>query len=89
MILIKSLSTNGQTLAKDLVKTLVNPLTSLNLSRTFSAFSKFHLNTSNSPNIKVVRFFMGHNFYVERHFKFEVELGEKPWSTPSISIHRR
>jgi hypothetical protein len=25
-------------------------------SRTFTAFSKFHLNTSKSPNIKVVQF---------------------------------
>jgi hypothetical protein len=32
---------------------------------------------------------MGHNFYVEWHFKFEVEMCEKPWSMPSIPIHKR
>jgi hypothetical protein len=48
----------GQTLAK----TLVKPFDSLDHSRTFAAFSKFHLNTSKYPNIKVVQFFEGHNF---------------------------
>jgi hypothetical protein len=40
----------GQTLAKTLVKPLVTPCH----SGTFIAFSKFHLNTSNSTNTKVV-----------------------------------
>jgi hypothetical protein len=57
-------------------------------SRPFVAFSKFHLNTSNSPNIKVVQLFMGHNFHVEWHFKFEVEMGEKSWSMLEGTIQR-
>jgi hypothetical protein len=56
---------------------------------TFAAFSKFHLNTSNYPNVKVVQFVEGQNFHVERHLRFEVEEGEKPWSTQLITIHRR
>jgi hypothetical protein len=44
---------------------------------TFAAFSKFHLNTSNSPNTKVVCFVEGHNFHVEWHLKFGVEMCEK------------
>jgi hypothetical protein len=32
---------------------------------------------------------MGHNFSVEWHFKFEVEIGEKPWSTPAVVVCRR
>jgi hypothetical protein len=39
---------------------------------TFVAFSKFHLNTSKSPNVKVVCFVEGHNFHVEWHLSFEV-----------------
>jgi hypothetical protein len=61
---------------------------SLNLSITFVAFSKFHLNTSNFPNTKVVQLFMGHNFHVVWHFKFEVENCEKAWSTPAVTVHR-
>jgi hypothetical protein len=41
------------------------------------AFSKFHRNTSKSPNLKVVQFFEGHNFAFGRHCKFGVENGEK------------
>jgi hypothetical protein len=32
---------------------------------------------------------MGYNFHVERHFKFEVEIGVKSWSMPSSPVHRR
>jgi hypothetical protein len=32
---------------------------------------------------------MGHNFHVEWHFKFEVEIGENPWSIASVTIHKR
>jgi hypothetical protein len=32
---------------------------------------------------------MGHNFHVEWHFKFEVEIGIKPWSTPLAPVHQR
>jgi hypothetical protein len=32
---------------------------------------------------------MGHNFHVEQHFKSEVEIGVKSWSTPSTHVHRR
>jgi hypothetical protein len=46
-------------------------------SGTFAAFSKFHLNTSKSPNIKVVQFFKGHNFAFGWHSKFSVKKGEK------------
>jgi hypothetical protein len=63
----------GQTLAETLVKPLVIPCP----SGTFAAFSKFHLNTSNSTNIKVVQLFEGHNFHVGWHFKFLVAKGEK------------
>jgi hypothetical protein len=38
---------------------------------TFAAFSKFHLNTSKSPHVKVVCFVEGHNFHVEWHLRFE------------------
>jgi hypothetical protein len=41
-------------------------------SGTFAAFSKFHLNTSKSTNMKVVQFFEEHNFHVEWHFHFRV-----------------
>jgi hypothetical protein len=44
---------------------------------TFAAFSEFHLNTSKSPNVKVVRFVEGHNFHVEWYWRLGVEEGEK------------
>jgi hypothetical protein len=47
--------------------TLFDPLLS---AGTFAVFSKFHLNTSNSPNTKVVYFVEGHNFHVEWHLRF-------------------
>jgi hypothetical protein len=56
---------------------------------TFVVFSKFHLNTSNSPNIEVVQFVEGHNFHVGWHLRFEVQNCEKAWSTPPGTIHRR
>jgi hypothetical protein len=56
---------------------------------TFVAFSKFHLNTSKSPNVKVVYFVEGHNFHVEWHLRFGVEMREKAWSTLIETIHRR
>jgi hypothetical protein len=31
---------------------------------------------------------VGHNFVVEWHFKFEVEIGEKRWSTPANTVYR-
>jgi hypothetical protein len=46
-------------------------------SGTFAVFSKFHLNTSKSTFMKVVQLVEGHNFHVEWHFKFWVEIGEK------------
>jgi hypothetical protein len=58
-------------------QTLVKPLMSKKLSRNFVVFSEFHLNTSNSPKIKVDHFLKGHNFHVRWHFKFEVESGVK------------
>jgi hypothetical protein len=77
----------GQHLVK-IGQNLVQPLTLLCHSRTFAALSKFHLNTSNSPNIKVVQFVEGHNFHVEWHLRFELQICEKAWSTPSATIHR-
>jgi hypothetical protein len=68
-------------------QTLVKPMGTNTLSRTFDAFSEFHLNTSTFPNIKVVQFSKGHNFHVGWHFKFEVEIGVRPWSTPSAPVH--
>jgi hypothetical protein len=56
---------------------------------TFAAFSKFHLNTSNSPYAKVVYFVEEHNFHVEWHSRFGVEMGEKLKSMPRVTIHRR
>jgi hypothetical protein len=56
---------------------------------TFAAFSKFHLSTSKSPNVKVVCFVEGHNFHVEWHLRFEAQIGEKLKSTPQVTIHRR
>jgi hypothetical protein len=46
-------------------------------SGTFAVFSKFHLNTSKSTNMKVVQLIEGHNFHVDWHFKFWAEIGEK------------
>jgi hypothetical protein len=57
-----------------------NPLTPFDppvLAGTFAAFSKFLLNTSNSPNTKVMCFVEGHNFHVEWHLKYGVEMCEK------------
>jgi hypothetical protein len=56
-----------------------NPLTPFDPpvpTGTFAAFSKFHLHTSNSPNTKVVYFVEGHNFHVEWHCWFGVEMCE-------------
>jgi hypothetical protein len=46
-------------------------------SGTFAAFSKIRLNTSKSTFMKVVHLVEGHNFHVDWHFKFWVEIGEK------------
>jgi hypothetical protein len=54
---------------------------------TFAAFSKFHLNTSNYPNVKVVYVVEEHNFHVEWHLRFGVEMREKAWSTLIVTIH--
>jgi hypothetical protein len=56
---------------------------------TFAAFSKFHPNTSNSPNVKVLYFVEEQNFHVEWHLRFGVEMREKPRSTLPSTIHRR
>jgi hypothetical protein len=52
-------------------------------------FSKVHLNTSNSPNVKVVYCVEEHNFHVEWHLRFGVEMRETAWSTPIATIHQR
>jgi hypothetical protein len=79
-------STHGQGLVKTLVKPLKHSLTPMSPG-TFAAFSKFHLNTSNSPNTKVMYFVEGHNFHIEWHCWFEVQIGEKYRSTPLGTIH--
>jgi hypothetical protein len=76
-------STYGQTLVKD----PLNPFDPSISPGTFAVFSKFHLNTSNSPNTKVVYVVEGHNFHVEWHCWFEVQSGEKCRSTPLGTIH--
>jgi hypothetical protein len=81
-------SSNGQGLVKTLVKLLKCPLTLL-APGTFAAFSKFHLNTSKSPNVEVVYFVEGHNFHVDWHLTFGVEVREKAWSMPRVTIHQR
>jgi hypothetical protein len=55
---------------------------------TSTAFSKFSLNTSNSPNTKVVCFVEGHNFYVEWHCWFEVQIDEKGKSMSASTVHQ-
>jgi hypothetical protein len=55
---------------------------------TFAAFSKFSLNTSNSPNTKVVCFVEGHNFHVERHCWFEVQIDEKGKPMFAFTVHQ-
>jgi hypothetical protein len=59
-------------------------------SGTFAAFSKFHLNTSKSTFMKVVQFVEGHNFHIDWHFKFRVEIGEKRGqpTVPPVSPNR-
>jgi hypothetical protein len=36
-----------------------------------------------------VYFVEGHNFHVDWHLRFGVEMREKVWSTPRVTIHRR
>jgi hypothetical protein len=50
-----------------------NPSVHTLFPKTFVTFSKFHLNTQKSPNIKALHLFEGHNFHNWRHFKFWVE----------------
>jgi hypothetical protein len=57
-------------------------------SGTFAAFSKFLLNTSNSHNTKVVYFVEGHNFHVEWHCWFELQMGEKLKSMLLVIVNR-
>jgi hypothetical protein len=57
-------------------------------SGTFAVLSKFHLNTSKSSNTKVVKFVEGHNFHVDWHFKFRVEIGEKRGQPTTDLVHQ-
>jgi hypothetical protein len=77
-------STYGQTLVKDPLNTFDPSLS----PGTFAAFSKFRLNTSKSPNVKVVYFVEGHNFHIEWHWRCGVEMHENAWSTLKVTIHR-
>jgi hypothetical protein len=56
---------------------------------TFVAFSKFQLNTSKYPNVKVLYFVEGHNFHVEWDWRFRVEMREKARSMHLSTIHWR
>jgi hypothetical protein len=58
-------------------------------SGTFATFSKFHLNTSKSTNMKVVQFVEGQNFHVDWHLKFWVEKGEKRGQLSESPVHRK
>jgi hypothetical protein len=78
-------STIGQTPLKTPWIPLCHPVS----AGTFATFSKFHLNTSKSPKVKVVCCVEGHNFHVEWDLKFGVEMCEKFKSTPQVTIHRR
>jgi hypothetical protein len=55
-------------------------------SGTFAAFSKFHLNTSKSTNMKVLQFVEGHNFHLDWHSKFWEEIGEKLGQLPAAPV---
>jgi hypothetical protein len=55
---------------------------------TFAAFSKFFLNTSKSPNGKVVQFVKAHNFHVEWHCWIEVQIDEKCKSMSALTVHQ-
>jgi hypothetical protein len=55
---------------------------------TFTTFSKIHLNTSKSTNMKVVQFFEGHNFPVDWHFQFWEEKSEKRGQPPAGPVHK-
>jgi hypothetical protein len=59
---VRSVRHTGQTDAGLDRQLLIDPPMS---AGTFAAFSKFSLNTSNSPNTKVVCFVKGHIFHVE------------------------
>jgi hypothetical protein len=76
------------TLVKTLLKNpwfLVHPSMS---AGTFAAFSKFPLKTSNSPNTKVVYFVEGHNFRVEWHCWFVVQIDENCKSMSAFTVHQ-
>jgi hypothetical protein len=66
----------------------LNPWRQRMSSGTFAAFSKIHLNTSKSIFMKVVHLVEGHNFHVEWHFKFWVEIGERLDRLPVPHVHR-
>jgi hypothetical protein len=69
-------------------QTRLNPRRRRMSSGTFAAFSKFHLNTSKSTFTKVVQFVEGHNFHVDWHLKFWVEIGEKLGRLTVPPVHR-
>jgi hypothetical protein len=71
---------NGQTLLK--------PWRQRMSSGTFAAFSKFHLKTSKSTFMKVVQLVEGHNFHVDWHSQFWVEIGEKLGQLSASPVHR-
>jgi hypothetical protein len=76
-LFIKSTHTCGQSWSKAQSNPYLKTLCLWTPSGTFAAFSKFHLNTPKSPNIKGFQFFKGHNFHIGWHFRFCVEKGGK------------
>jgi hypothetical protein len=70
LVLIILLNKSTSLVVKPWIEPLVKSLDTHSLPRTFSTFSKFHLNTSESANIKVVHLFNWHNFHNWQHFKF-------------------
>jgi hypothetical protein len=57
----------GSTLGQTLPQNPSYPFDFPCLSRTFGAFFEVHLNTSLSPNVKVVHLVEAHNFPIEWH----------------------
>jgi hypothetical protein len=61
---------------------------SIPFPRTFDTFSKFHLNTQKSANIKVVRLFKGHTFHNWRHLRIWVEVVQKHGQRQPLHVCR-
>jgi hypothetical protein len=69
-------------------QTLLKPWRQRMSSGTFATFSKFHLNTSKSTNMRVVQFVEEHNFHEDWHSRFREEIGEKLGQLSASPVHR-